>query len=81
MGMQSRAAFATPVAALVSPGAEVAEHDAGSARDTGVGVRRMTGHLFVSDVDELDGAALECSEDGDVGVATKAEDVTHPAVS
>ncbi len=78
--MQSSAALATPVAALVSPGPEVREQHRGFARDARVAIGGMRGDLLVAHVDEFDAAPRHGGQHGDVGVAAEAEHVAHAAL-
>ncbi len=74
IGMQSRAAFATPVAALVSPGLRWLRTTEARPADACVSVRGVGGDLLVTHVDEVDPAVGHGREHGDVGVPAEAED-------
>ncbi len=79
IGMQSSAALATPVAALVRPGPKMGQQHRGLAGHTRIAVRGVRGDLLVPDVDEVQLAVGHRRKHGDVGVAAQPEDVRDPA--
>ena len=78
IGIESSAALATPVAALVRPGAKMRQDDAGLAGHARVAVRGVRGDLFVSGRDESHPALAERIEHADDGVSAEAEDHLDP---
>ena len=74
IGIESSAALATPVAALVSPGPRCVSSDAGLARRARVAVGGVRGDLLVARRDEADAALAERVEERDDRVAAQPED-------
>ena len=74
IGIESSAALATPVAALVRPGPEVRHQHADLARGARVTVGGVRGDLLVAGRDEADLALAERVEKPDDGVAAQPED-------
>lgn len=73
-GIESRAAVASGDR-VHHAGADVGEQDAGLSGGAGVTVGGVCGGLLVAGDHELDRAGAERVQQGDVGVATGAEDV------
>ena len=79
MGVQSSAALATPVAALVRPGPRWVSSTDALAGHPRIAVGGVRGDLLVPDVDEVDLAVGHRREHGDVGVPAQAEDMRDAA--
>ncbi len=62
------------------PGAQMRQHDRRGVLRTRVAVGDVRGDLLVARVDELDGAAVQLRQHGDVGVSAQAEDVLDAAI-
>ena len=73
-GTPSNAAFATPVAALVSPGPKCVSRTPGLAGRTGISIRHVRGNLFVAGCDKSDVAFAQCVEECNIGMTAKSKD-------